>query len=73
MAAMTFAIGGISWFLPRYLIKDRAMDFGVTERFWGRVPGMSTVNRTGEDPTLTPGAVFVFTGAALLAFGLFAL
>ncbi len=34
---------------------------------------MSTIERTGEDPTLTPGAVFVFTGAALLAFGLFAL
>lgn len=28
MAAMTFAIGGISFWLPRYLYKDRAADFG---------------------------------------------
>lgn len=28
MTAMTFAIGGISFWLPRYLFKDRAADFG---------------------------------------------
>ena len=28
MAAMTFAIGGISFWLPRYLYSDRAADFG---------------------------------------------
>jgi MFS family permease len=28
MTAMTFAIGGISFWLPRYLYKDRAADFG---------------------------------------------
>ena len=49
------------------------MDFGVTEAYWGRVPGMSSIRRTGEDPTLSPGAVFVLSGAALLALGLFVL
>ena len=28
MAAMTFAMGGISFWVPRYLYKDRAADFG---------------------------------------------
>ena len=50
---------------------DRAMDFGTTRAYWGRVPGMSSLERTGEDPTLTPGAVFFLSGAALLALGLF--
>jgi hypothetical protein len=52
---------------------DRAMDFGVTRTYWGRVPGMSTLQRAGEDRTLTAGAVFFLTGLALLALGLFAL
>jgi hypothetical protein len=51
---------------------ERAMDFGVTQEL-GRVPGMSSIHRTGEDRTLTPGAVFFFSGAALLALGLFVL
>ena len=29
MTAMTFASGGMSFWLPRYLFKDRAADFGV--------------------------------------------
>ena len=52
---------------------ERAMDFGVTEAYWGRVPGMSSTRRTGEDPTLSAGAVFFLSGAALLALGLFVL
>ena len=52
---------------------ERAMDFGVTRTYWGRVPGMSTLQRTGEDPTLTPGAVFFLTGLALLALAVFVL
>jgi len=52
---------------------DRAMDFGVTQTYWGRVPGMSTLERRGEDRTLTAGAVFFLTGLALLALGLFVL
>ena len=51
---------------------ERAMDFGATHQL-GRVPGMSSTQRTSEDPTLTPGAVFFFSGAALLALGLFVL
>ena len=52
---------------------ERAMDFGAMQEYLGHVPGMSSIHRTGEDPTLTPGAVFFFSGAALLALGLFVL
>jgi hypothetical protein len=50
---------------------DRGMDFGVTQYAWGRIPGMSTLSRTGEDPTMRPGIVLFLTGLALLAFGFF--
>jgi hypothetical protein len=50
---------------------DRSMDFSVTQAAWGRIPGMSTLERHGEDPTLNPGIVFVLTGLALLAFAFF--
>ena len=52
---------------------ERAMDFGVTHQYWGRVPGMSSVRSAPEDPTLTPSAVFFLTGLPLLALGLFVL
>ena len=52
---------------------DRAMDFGAAHQYWGHVPGMSSIQRTGEDPTLTPGAVFASTGTVLLALGRFVL
>jgi hypothetical protein len=50
---------------------DRSMDFGVTQSAWGRIPGFSSLERRGEDPTLNPGIVFVLTGLALLAFATF--
>jgi hypothetical protein len=50
---------------------DRGMDAGVTQAAWGRIPGVSTLNRRGEDPTLNPGVVFVLAGLALLAFAMF--
>jgi hypothetical protein len=50
---------------------DRGMDFGVTQAAWGRIPGVSTIERRGEDPTLRPGIVFVLAGLALLAFSFF--
>jgi hypothetical protein len=50
----------------------RGMDFSVTQAAWGRIPGMSTLERTGEDPRLTPGAVFAGAGIAVLAIGFFA-
>lgn len=50
---------------------DRGMDFGVTQAAWGRIPGVSTTTRTGEDPTMRPGIVLFLTGLALLAFGFF--
>jgi hypothetical protein len=52
---------------------ERRMDYGVTEQYWGRVPGLSTLQRRGEDPTLAPGAVFFLTRVALLCFGFFVL
>jgi hypothetical protein len=50
---------------------DRGMDFGVTQAAWGRIPGFSSLERRGEDPTLNPGVVFVLAGLALLAFSFF--
>jgi hypothetical protein len=50
---------------------DRGMDASVTQAAWGRIPGVSTLNRRGEDPTLNPGIVFVLSGLALLAFAFF--
>ena len=49
------------------------MDAGVTQAAWGRIPGVSTLERRGEDPTLRPGIVFVLSGLALLAFAFFVL
>ena len=50
---------------------DRGMDASATQAAWGRIPGVSSLNRRGEDPTLNTGIVFVLTGLALLAFALF--
>ena len=50
---------------------DRGMDFGVTQSAWGRIPGFSSLERRGEDPTLNPGIVFALTRLALLAFATF--
>ena len=47
----------------------RRIDYGVTMQALGRIPGVSTIERTGDDPTLTPGAVFVGTGVAVLVIG----
>jgi hypothetical protein len=47
----------------------RRMDYGVTESALGRIPGVSALNRTGEDPHLSAGAVFVGSGIVLLAIG----
>ena len=51
---------------------ERRLDAGIVEAAWGRIPGVSTLARNPEDPTLTPGAVFGGAGLALLAVGLFA-
>ena len=59
--------------IGRGLNFERRMDYGVTETFWGRMPGMSSLERRGEDPTLAPGVVFVVTGVLLLALAFFAL
>ena len=52
---------------------ERRMDYGITEQAWGRIPGVSSLKFNPEDPTLTAGAVFIGSGAALLAFALFVL
>jgi hypothetical protein len=50
---------------------DRGMDASITQTALGRIPGVSSLNRRGEDPTLNPGIVFVLTGFVLLAFATF--
>jgi hypothetical protein len=47
------------------------MDASITQTALGRIPGVSSLNRRGEDPTLNPGIVFVLTGFVLLAFATF--
>jgi hypothetical protein len=34
---------------------DRAMDFGAAHQYWGHVPGMSSIHRTGEDSDADAG------------------
>jgi hypothetical protein len=46
---------------------ERSMD---ADRHLGRIPGLSSLQSRGEDPTLAPGIVFFLTGAALLALAL---
>ena len=46
---------------------ERSMDAG---RHLGRIPGLSSLQSRGEDPSLAPGFVFFLTGVALLALGL---
>ncbi len=55
MTAMTFAIGGISFWLPRYLYKDRAADFGGA-------PSLGQIN-------LTFGAITVVAGLLATLLG----
>jgi hypothetical protein len=45
---------------------DRGMDAAVTQAAWGRIPGISSLHRHGEDPTLNPGVVFVLTASRCL-------
>ena len=55
MAAMTFAIGGISFWLPSYLFTYRAADFGTT-------PSLGQIN-------LTFGAITVLAGLTATLLG----
>jgi len=47
----------------------RHLDYGVTAAALGRIPGVSTLQRTGEDPHLSASAVFVSSGVVLLVIG----
>ncbi|MEA3209201.1 MAG: transporter, Spinster family, sphingosine-phosphate transporter [Chthoniobacter sp.] len=55
MTAMTFAIGGISFWLPRYLSKDRAADFGGA-------PSLGQINLTFGAITVVAGIVATLLG-----------
>ena len=55
MTAMTFAIGGISFWLPRYLYKDRATDFGGA-------PSLGSINLTFGTITVVAGLVATLLG-----------
>ncbi len=55
MTAMTFAIGGISFWLPRYLYKDRAADFGGA-------PSLGQINLTFGGIMVVAGLLATLTG-----------
>ncbi len=55
MTAMTFAIGGISFWLPRYLYKDRAADFGGA-------PSLGSINLTFGAITVAAGLIATLLG-----------
>jgi hypothetical protein len=69
VGALTVAMGAMGRNSPL----ERQMDYGITQQAWGRIPGVSTLKFNPEDPTLTAGAVFIASGAALLAFAIFLL
>jgi hypothetical protein len=48
---------------------ERMMDSSITQAAWGRVPGVNPLQVNPEDPTLTPGAVFVGSALALFVAG----
>jgi hypothetical protein len=68
LGALLFLMGAVG----RNNNFERRMDYGITEAAWGRIPGVSSLQRNPEDPSLTPGAVLGGAGLALLAVGLFA-
>src|SRR4029453_13007236 len=53
--AMTFAIGGISFWLPRYLFKDRAADFGGS-------PSLGKINLIFGGITVVAGLLATLLG-----------
>ena len=55
MTAATFAIGGISFWLPRYLFKDRAADFGGA-------PNLGQLNLTFGAITVVAGLLATLAG-----------
>ena len=58
MTAMTFAIGGISFWLPRYLFKYRASDFGGS-------PSLGSINFTFGAITVVAGLLATLCGGWL--------
>jgi MFS family permease len=55
MTAMTFAIGGISFWLPRYLYTDRAADFGGS-------PSLGKINMIFGGITVVAGLLATLSG-----------
>ena len=55
MTTMTFAIGGISFWLPRYLFKDRAADFGGS-------PSLGKINLIFGGITVVAGLLATLLG-----------
>jgi len=48
---------------------ERMMDSSITQAAWGRIPGVDPLAVNPEDPTLSPGAVFVGAAIALFVVG----
>jgi hypothetical protein len=55
--------------LPPTSAIERQMDYGITQSAWGRVPGVSSLERQPEDPRLNPAVVLALAGLALLVVG----
>lgn len=82
MAAMTFAVGGIAFFMPRYISKDRGVgELGTVSMIFGLIVVVSGLGATllggiaGDRlRTRFPGSYFLVSGAAmLLGFPMFLL
>jgi hypothetical protein len=69
VGALTLLAGA----MPRDSPFERRLDYGVTEKAWGAMPGFSSLKYNPGDPTIRPGVVFVAAGLALLAFAIFVL
>lgn len=51
---------------------ERYMDRNASKLALGALPGFNANKRNPEDPTLSPAAVFVCSGAVLIAIGILA-
>ena len=73
MTAMTFAIGGIAFFMPRYLLDRGHLDAKATPIFggilvvaglWPRSPAASPATTCAHG---SPGSYFIVSAAGMLA------
>jgi hypothetical protein len=49
---------------------ERFMDTGVQQAAWGNIPGFDAIRARPEDPSLSPGAAFFFSGLVVVVVGI---